>query len=103
MPPEHQLLILWKQVRKLLVQVDPRTDGNQWLARGDDVIQQFDHLDAGSYALRYPVAKDGSASLPSAELVDPTVVRHMIAELDILLNGASAQIAEYQGLKYEGY
>jgi hypothetical protein len=33
----------------------------------------------------------------------PSVVAQIMSELDILLDGASNQIAEYESYKYEGY
>ncbi len=101
-PVRHELVLLWERVRKLLLTIDGSSDG-AWLERAGAIIGQFDALDPSSFAFRYPVDKKGLAALPTPLLLDPALVREIVAELDILLNGASIQISEYQSLKNEAY
>lgn len=97
----HYLWRLWTSVRTMLLRIDNRED--EWLLRADDIIKQFDELDRESFAFRYPVRPDGAPSLSDEMLIDPAVVSQIMAELHILLNGASAQIDAYQGYKQDGY
>lgn len=100
-PKEHYVLKLWSRVRTMLLEIDNRE--SEWILRADDVIKQFDAIDRGSFAFRYPANNDGTPLLPSKLLVDPSVVAQIMAELHVLLDGASNQISVYQGFKYEGY
>jgi hypothetical protein len=99
-PPEHYILSLWKRVRKLLLKISPESDG-EWFVRADEIIADFDQLDPRSFAFRYPVDKDGKPSLPEELFLDRRVVKRMVEELHILLDGASGQISEYMSLKNE--
>jgi hypothetical protein len=101
-PPKHYLLSLWQRVRRLLLKIDPRSDG-PWLERADGIITEFDALDPTSFAFRYPVDTEGVASLPPGFRVHPSTVTSVIEELHILLNGASTQIDVYMGYKGERY
>lgn len=101
-PPQHYIRTLWLKVRKLLLKISPESDG-EWFERADNVIGDFDALDPSSFAFRYPVGKDGRASLQTELYFDPKVARQMIGELDILLSGATSQIIEYMGYKHEQY
>lgn len=101
-PPKHYLRTLWRKVRSLLLTVDLRSDG-PWFARADQIVEDLDLLDPSSFSFRYPVDNEGLASLPPNVMADPTVVRGVLDELHILLNGASTQIDVYQGLKHECY
>jgi hypothetical protein len=101
-PPKHYLMKLWTTVRAMVLRVGPNDEENEWLLRADSIIQQFDDIDPTSFAFRYPVDTDGSPALPADFLVDPSVIKQVVAELNIYLDGASCQISEYQGFKYEG-
>jgi hypothetical protein len=102
-PPKHYLRTLWDRVRALLLKISPGSDEQgPWFSRADDIIAELDALDATSFAFRYPVDKDGNPSLQEPAFFDPAVVAAVIAELHILLDGASTQIDVYQGYKYEG-
>ena len=97
--PKHYLLSLWKKVRKLLIEISKQKP-DAWFARADEIIGEFDALDPTSFAFRYPVDVQGRPSLSRKLMIDARNVRKMVAELHILLDGASAQISEYMGYKY---
>lgn len=99
--PKHYLLSLWDRVRKLLITISPESAG-EWFDRANQVIADFDALDSSSFAFRYPVDTSGKPPLPSPLYIDTRVARRVVAELHILLSGASSQIAEYTSLKHEG-
>lgn len=99
-PPAHYLVTLWHRVRSLLLKVDRSSEG-PWLERADAVIHQFDALDDGSFSFRYPVDKDNNASFDTPLRICPAVVKRVVDELSIVLEGASAQVDDYAGLKHE--
>lgn len=101
-PAEHFLLRVWKNVRTLLSKIVQEGD-NLWIERAETVISQIDALDPNSYCFRYPVDTKGNPTLPDSVVFDAVVVRGIIDELAILIDGAGALIDQYQGLKYEGY
>jgi hypothetical protein len=99
-PPQHFVLSLWKRVRALLLSFNHQREDSWWL-RADQIVGQFDAIDIKSMAWRYPVDREGQASLPPDFRVDPAVVRRVVAELSTLLEGASAQMALLGQLKLE--
>jgi hypothetical protein len=100
--PRHHLYSLWKRVSELLLRVSPNSEGPVW-DRADAIIKDFDQHDPRSFAFRYPVNNEGQASFTDELWIDPQNVTDMIAELDLILEGATAMISEYMGLKHEGY
>ena len=101
-PPQHYLSELWGRVRALILRVGPNGE-DTWFTRGDAIIAEFDRLDPNSFAFRYPVNKKGAPSLSEPLSVDPQNVKSVIAELNVLLDGASQQIAVYASDKRQGY
>ena len=99
-PPAHYLLTLWKRVRALLLKISSNSDG-AWFVRADGIVEALDAIDPGSFAFRYPVDKPGAPSIAGGLEVDPTNVRVVIDELHTLLDGASALIDVYMGIKAE--
>jgi hypothetical protein len=99
-PPEHYIKTLWKRFRALLLEISDQEE-DPWLARADDIVSQFDELDPKSFTFRYPVSRKGVPSLEQALVVDASNVRRIVAELHVLLSGASAQIDLYTGIKRE--
>jgi hypothetical protein len=106
-PPKHYLQVLWKRVRALLLRIDGNDPTDPWLLRADDIVAQLDGLDPNSFAFRYPVDVFGVASLPSGLEVDASVVSGVVAELHLLLDGASTQIDVYMDTtleaRYDGW
>jgi hypothetical protein len=101
-PPEHYISKLWQRVRALILRIGP-SDEDAWFARADAIVAELDSLDPNSFAFRYPVNKRGVPSLAEPLLVDPQDVKSVIAELDVLLEGASSQIAVFASYKQQGY
>jgi hypothetical protein len=99
-PPKHYLRTLWQRVRSLLLRISPESNG-EWFDRAAQIIHEFDALDANSFAFRYPVDTDGKASFPTPFEIDASNIKGIIAELQILLVGASTQIDVYEGYKSE--
>ncbi len=99
-PGKHYLGQLWLRVRGYLLRVSPQSDG-PWLSRADQIIAEFESFDPESFAWRYPVNRQGAATLPAGFRVDAALVRGIFAELSMILEGASAQIELLHGLKRE--
>lgn len=99
-PRSHALGRVWERVRALLLRISPESDGD-WFTRADQIVREFDEIDPTSFAFRYPVGTRGEASLSTQLSIGASNVQHMIAELNILLDGASTQIDVYMDYKNE--
>lgn len=71
------------------------------MIRADTIIADFDSLDPTSFAFRYPVDTGGAPALPADLRVDLLSIMRIMAELHILLDGASTQIDVYMSYKAE--
>ncbi len=94
----HDLMVLWRDLLPKLKRVDDRTD---W-AGVEHVIREFNEIDIGSFAFRYPVLSDGATpSLPDVHGVNLGVIRDRIHEVSGLLDGMSMGLSEYLSQKRE--
>lgn len=90
---DHKLMPLWKELRQLVEQVDPRP-GDKELPAIEDFIRQLDVVDPLSFAFRYPTNKRGAVSLPNLHHVN---VRHLGEIMDsvfMMLNGIYSLLGE---------
>lgn len=97
---QHGLMPLWRELRQLLEQLDPRADDGELLAT-ESFILQLDNVDPGSYAFRYPTNKKGEVSLPELRHVN---VRHLSEIMDsvfMLLGGIYSWMGEME--RNDGY
>lgn len=94
----HPLLPLWDRFRERLRAYDASQDPT-WLDRAAEIIAEMDRFDAGSFAFRYPVDKAGRSMLVRNQTVDIGQFQDVIAELAIVLDGASAMLGEHVQLK----
>lgn len=95
---QHGLMSLWRELRQLLEQLDPRADDKE-LPAIESFIFQLDAVDPGSFAFRYPTNKKGEVSLPELRHVN---VRHLSEIMDsvfMLLGG----IYSWMGEKEQNY
>ena len=58
----HSLSKLWRKAEPILCKVVP--EANEETAAASEIIAQFDALDPDSMAFRYPVSRDGHATVP---------------------------------------
>lgn len=99
-PTHHSLSQLWTQVRSYVVEVWA-DDDEEYLSQVDSLIQEFDDVDRGSFAFRYPVTRDGKPSLPRLSHVNLRQLRNAVAPVADLLDGISSAFDEYLQNKYE--
>jgi hypothetical protein len=69
LPTHHKLVPLWRQCRPILEKVWPGGPKQDLDAVGA-VLDQFEARDPGSTVFRYPVTKEGRASLPVRRHID---------------------------------
>lgn len=96
----HRLLDLWGKLRPLLEEISPG-ENPDFLDRSGGLIGEFESLDPGSYAFRYPVDTAGRPSLPADTGINIRQMKAVMAELAILFDGAGAMISEYEGYRGE--
>ncbi|MCK6405053.1 MAG: hypothetical protein L6Q60_03440 [Rhodocyclaceae bacterium] len=92
---QHGLMPLWRELRQLLEQLDPRADDKE-LPAIESFIFQLDTIDPGSFAFRYPINKKGEVSLPELRHVN---VRHLSEIMDsvfMLLGGIHSWMSEME-------
>lgn len=94
-PNEHDLLKLWKLLRPLLELIWPEQDAQTERNNTESVIAQFQELDPGSYAFRYPVNRNGQDSLPGLKHLNVKQVSEVIERVAPVLDGASDGIEYY--------
>jgi hypothetical protein len=96
----HSLLTSWQRLRPMLEEISPSEEPrffNDFELR----IREFEALDPGSYAFRYPVDKHGSPTLPQDQPVNTRHLMEVVEGLSVLVDGAGAMISEYEGFKQE--
>lgn len=90
---KHGLMPLWNDLKLLLEQLEPHGDYKD-LTAIEDFIRQFDTIDPGSFAFRYPTTKKGEVSLPELRHIN---VRHLSEIMDsvfMLLCGIYSWLGE---------
>jgi len=98
LPLIHPLLPLWRRLRTRLVAFDPGND-SAWNDRAEALVAELDSMDAGSFTFRYPEDREGTVTIKPALAVDIFHFRDVLAELELVLNGADGYVAEYLGVK----
>jgi hypothetical protein len=98
-PPEHDLMKLWKLVRPRLERVWPRAEYHDEVG---DILRQFCRVDGRSIAFRYPLNKDGTPTLADiGHHINLGRVRDAIAGVATILDGSSIGLNEYINAKNE--
>ena len=98
-PPQHNLLKLWAEVRPKLDKVWPEAEYHDHVG---DILRQFCEIDAGSYAFRYPLRKDGTPTLAAVgDHINLGRVKDAIAGVASVLDGSSYGLREYLQMKWE--
>ena len=100
-PPDHRLLPLWKRVRPMMEQLwnDQRS-----LTFHDDIerrLEEFEAVDPGSFAFRYPEDTKGGPSLMEPRMINLKRVRDVVTAISHVLDGASTGIYENNRAKAE--
>ena len=92
-PIGHGLAKLWTDLKPRLVQVSAVTDPTE-LAGVERLIAEFESLDPGSTAFRYPLDRAGMASLPFGQLINLRHVRAVMQEVGSVLDSAAHELGE---------
>lgn len=95
----HRIDVLWYSCRKILEEVSPGSPRDDFDAV-EDCIRQFAKVDPESMSFRYPVTKDGKATLPSLQHINIRNLQEVMARISSLLEGASDSISVYLDHKY---
>jgi hypothetical protein len=97
-PTGHRIDRLWGELDKLLRQAFPDESTTE-LDQTGRLISEFAKVDPLSTAFRYPVDKDGDASLPGIKYINLRNVREVLAKMAMLLDGA--QTLAYERLQWK--
>jgi len=98
--PNHLLVQLWRQCRPIIEDVWP--DGpKQDLDAVGTVLDQFEARDPNSTVCRYPVTKEGRASLSVNERIDIRNFAEVVNGVLALLDGCACEFSEYLQNKLE--
>jgi len=96
----HSLSTVWRHVRPLL-------EAHFGASEYDDIIEnrvkEWDDLDPGSYAFRYPVKKSGEPFRSTNENVDLLQLREIMAGIASYLDGASTGLYEHRQAQSDMY
>ena len=95
----HKLDVLWCSCRKILEEVWPGSPRND-LDAVEDCVRQFSQVDRESMSFRYPVTKDGNATLPNLQHINIRNLQEVMARISLLLECASDAISDYLDHKY---
>ena len=90
---DHKLMPLWRELRQLVEQLDPRP-GDKELPAIEEFIRKLDGVDPLSFSFRYPTDKKGGGTLPNLRHVN---VRHLAEIMDsvfLMLSGISSALGE---------
>ena len=100
-PMDHKLLPLWEKIRPHLERVwgDERS-----LAHHDDIaarLTEFDAVDPGSFAFRYPEDTKGNPVLQELRVINVRRVRDVVMAISHVLDGSSMSIDHHLDMKHE--
>lgn len=93
-PTHHRLRELWDEARALIDRIEHGAYYKDIEAMGV-LITQFDLIDNGSYAFRYPTTKNQQPSLPGIEYLNLAVFREGIEKMGAFFEGCRAQFEYY--------
>jgi hypothetical protein len=91
---DHNLLLLWQSYKRLI-------DATLWEMTADDLpevaaveacIDEFVALDAGSFAFRYPVGKDGAQTSIPLDSIDLWHLRTIMDRIHVFLDATESAL-----------
>ena len=97
-PTNHQIEGLWSQARMVAEEVwkdAPRDELNQL----EEYLSVLHNIDSGSFSFRYPVTKDGEATLSRISYVNLRHFSEVMEKVDALLRSISMGLAVYLDYK----
>lgn len=94
LPIHHRLVPLWRRCRPIIERVWP--DGpKQDLEAVGEVLDQFEARDPTSTVFRYPVTKEGLASLSASERIDICNFAEVANRVFSLLDSCASGFSDY--------
>lgn len=107
-PMNHDIALLWKEVRILLKEAWPDDQFGSQFQNIEDRIMEFHGIDRGSFSFRYPLSKKGVLSMENFSKlkegglsnINLVQVKRVMQGLEVL-EGASEKLAEYIDIKAE--
>lgn len=100
-PYTHNLLVLWRRVRKVVEQAWPESEKKHYLDALEERLKEFCAVDPGSYAFRYPEDKTGRQTLGSITYLNLYQLKKVMTGVSQLLEGFSDGLWSYFDYKYE--
>jgi hypothetical protein len=79
---KHPFATVWPDAKKYILQHAPKGPKPPEVAIIEKRLKEFDRVDAGSYAFRYPVANNGAPSLPHPTAPDAIAVDRFHEEME---------------------
>jgi hypothetical protein len=104
-PDTHGLARLWSELRTLLRRIggEDNTDDTMLLDVVEEMIAELDQADPGSMAFRYPRGRQQAGRPPlledEYEYFDTRAFRDQARRLANYIDGSSAQLDEWMGIK----
>ncbi|MGA9379510.1 MAG: HEPN domain-containing protein [Phormidium sp.] len=100
-PKQHDLQILWGQVKKIIEKLWPDEEKTQEEGLIEHIVNDFSALDGQSFSFRYPEDKEGNNPLAGLQYINIRHLSEMIQEAYNFLYGVSAAIVHYRSLASE--
>ncbi len=96
----HDILILWYEVRKIIMELWP--DQSEYeLEAIDGLIKEFSRADPASYCFRYPEDKNRKTFHYDIMLINLENLSEVIEKIANIIDGASIGISEMSGFRDE--
>jgi len=94
-PGRHDLSEIWSRLAPLLTRALPGSN-DEWLARLETLVTEFQKLDPTSQTFRYPVGKDGRLQLVAGFQVSLPLVKETMKDIYFVLDAAAGLLEERQ-------
>ncbi len=104
LPPHHQLDKVWKEVRSLMEREWNTARHIEYYDAIEERIKEFQKIDEGSYAFRYPVTKQNTSSLESipdihgkgSAIINLMQVKEVVHEMAMFIEGTIDFVADHE-------
>jgi len=88
-PPQHELMTLWVEVRPRLERVWPGVSAKKYHDAIEERLREVCRVDPGSYAFRYPVDTHGRPSVADPGNISLGHLKDEMAGISTILDGSS--------------
>ena len=97
-PSTHKLIPLWKRLRPRLEHLYRDNRSMHFYDSIESRLAEFDAVDAGSYAFRYPVDNAEAPNLQGLNVINVKRVGDVVGAMAQILDGASEALDHWQQL-----